>query len=214
MWLYEFPACTMSRLVWLSFLPVRSERWICLTHLQMKTTPKCSPYTVSAVEFVGLLGWYTSNDIHFAEFHIAKHFRTYTETFFEGNSYFPTSNAESEQHWRRGGDVLTAVQRRPSTSTRRISTTTGVAHVNVYPRILQRIQSHAKHVRSCERLQPRYMSCGWGPVFLRCCCCCYQHKEFALLDARKSTLGYPNVIFHADFQLVCSLEYRHTSEIL
>jgi hypothetical protein len=34
---------------------------------------------VSAVEMVGLLWWNDGSDIHFAEFHIAKNLRTYTE---------------------------------------------------------------------------------------------------------------------------------------
>jgi hypothetical protein len=40
------------------------------------------PYTASAVQIEGLLYWNTGNDMHFAEFHIGKHFRTYTEHFF------------------------------------------------------------------------------------------------------------------------------------
>jgi hypothetical protein len=36
-------------------------------------------YTISAMEIVGLLWWNTSNNVHFAEFHIAKHLRMYTE---------------------------------------------------------------------------------------------------------------------------------------
>jgi hypothetical protein len=33
----------------------------------------------SALEMVELLWWNTSNDIHFSEFHIPKHLRTYRE---------------------------------------------------------------------------------------------------------------------------------------
>jgi hypothetical protein len=41
--------------------------------------PACNLYMVSAVEIVWVLWWNTSSSIHFAEFHISKYLRTYTE---------------------------------------------------------------------------------------------------------------------------------------
>jgi hypothetical protein len=45
----------------------------------MKNKRACISYTVSPMEMVGLLLWNTSNYTNFAEFHIAKHLRIYTE---------------------------------------------------------------------------------------------------------------------------------------
>jgi hypothetical protein len=77
-----------------------------------------------------------------------------------------------------------------STSIRSISRT-GAARDGVYPDRLQRIRgqhhaSHAASVNGCNHDTSR-------SIFRGCSC---QHKEFALLDARKSTLGYQNVILH------------------
>jgi len=44
---------------------------------------------------------------------------------------FPCENADREQQWRAEDDGLNAVQRSPSTSSRRISRMTGVAQTQV-----------------------------------------------------------------------------------
>jgi hypothetical protein len=40
---------------------------------------KLISYVVSAMEIVGLLWWNRSNHIHFTEFYLAEHLRTYLE---------------------------------------------------------------------------------------------------------------------------------------